>query len=176
MLQQRWSTKLLGYDYDVKYRRGIENRAADALSRLYEEKWQFNVIILVKPQWLQELIASYGNDPVAGELKQQLTADPKCKLHYSLINGVLRYKNKLYVDNNEATKAKILDLLHSSSEGGHSGYLGTYQKAKSLFYWKGMKAEAKAIVESCDICQRNKSEHTQPAGLLQPLLIPEQAW
>lgn len=89
MLQQRWSTKLLGYDYDVKYRRGIENRAADALSRLYEEKGQFNVIILVKPQWLQELIASYGNDPVVGELKQQLTADPKCKLHYSLINGVL---------------------------------------------------------------------------------------
>lgn len=31
-------------------------------------------------------------------------------------------------------------------------------------------------IRSCEICQKNKSEHTSSAGLLQPLPIPKKIW
>lgn len=40
-----------------------------------------------------------------------------------------------------------------------------------------MKQDIKQIVrEKCDLCQWIKYETTLPVGLLQPLLIPQQAW
>lgn len=34
--QQKWISKLLGYNYTIVYRKGVENKVADALSRMHE--------------------------------------------------------------------------------------------------------------------------------------------
>ena len=39
-----------------------------------------------------------------------------------------------------------------------------------------MKREIKIYIAKCDICQRVKTGHQRPAGLLQPLQIPEWKW
>ena len=39
-----------------------------------------------------------------------------------------------------------------------------------------MKKDIAEYVEVCDVCQRVKAEHQKPAGLLQPLPIPEWKW
>jgi hypothetical protein len=36
--QQKWVTKLFGYDYEIIYKKGKDNVVADALSRKYEEE------------------------------------------------------------------------------------------------------------------------------------------
>jgi hypothetical protein len=33
LFQRKWISKLLGYDFVVEYKKGVENRVADALSR-----------------------------------------------------------------------------------------------------------------------------------------------
>ena len=39
-----------------------------------------------------------------------------------------------------------------------------------------MKREIGSYIAKCDICQRVKAAHQRPAGLLQPLQIPEWKW
>jgi hypothetical protein len=39
-----------------------------------------------------------------------------------------------------------------------------------------MKQDITEYVSLCDTCQRVKAEHQRPAGLLQPLKIPEWKW
>lgn len=176
ILQQKWSTRLLGYDFHIKYRRGEENRAADALSRLYETEGQFNAITILEPKWIRELKDSYQEDEELKGLIKQLTENGSNFPHHTYNGGLLRYKNKLMVGEENQMREKIIDMVHNSSEGGHSGINGTYKKMKSYFYWKGMKGDIQNKVTTCDVCQINKAEHQVPAGLLQPLPVPDQAW
>jgi hypothetical protein len=39
-----------------------------------------------------------------------------------------------------------------------------------------MKRDVAAHVALCDVCKRVKAEHQRPAGLLQPLKVPEWKW
>jgi hypothetical protein len=39
-----------------------------------------------------------------------------------------------------------------------------------------MKKDVAAHVALCDVCQRVKAEHQRPAGLFQPLQVPEWKW
>ena len=39
-----------------------------------------------------------------------------------------------------------------------------------------MRATISNFIRSCSVCQQAKVEHSKPAGLLQPLPVPQQAW
>lgn len=66
--------------------------------------------------------------------------------------------------------------MHNSSEGGHSRVAASIKRAERIFFWPGLKSDFAAFIKECDICQRNKSEHVRPPGLLQPIAIPAEAW
>jgi hypothetical protein len=73
-------------------------------------------------------------------------------------------------------KKKILAAVHDSPLAGHQGFFKTYKQIRERFSWKGFKQDVMLYISECVTCQQNKSEHTLPAGLLQPLPIPEQKW
>jgi hypothetical protein len=47
---------------------------------------------------------------------------------------------------------------------------------KSHYFWLGMKKYIVEYIARCMECQKVKAEHSHPAGLLQPLPIPEWKW
>ena len=51
-----------------------------------------------------------------------------------------------------------------------------YKDLKRNFWWSNMKKDVAEFVAKCLTCQQVKIEHQRPAGVLQPLPIPEWKW
>lgn len=60
--------------------------------------------------------------------------------------------------------------MHDSGLGGHSGISATYN-----ITWPKMKENITDYVSKCEVCQQAKLENSKLPGLLQPLLVPDQA-
>jgi hypothetical protein len=71
---------------------------------------------------------------------------------------------------------KILQETHDSAYSIHPGSTKMYQDLMERYWCYGMKRDVAAHVALCDVCQRVKVEHQRPAGLLQPLKVPEWKW
>jgi hypothetical protein len=89
---------------------------------------------------------------------------------------VLWYKRRICVPNVKKLKAKILREAHESNYSIHPGGNKMYHDLNTTFWLYGMKRDVAEYVALCDTCQRVKTEHERPAGLLQPLQVPEWKW
>ena len=58
----------------------------------------------------------------------------------------------------------------------HSGSTKMYHNLRKTYWWKGMKWDIARFMARCFTCQQVKAEHQSPAGLMQPLPIPEWKW
>lgn len=176
-LQQKVFTKLLGLRYKICYKQGITNSVADALSRCVPASdSQTYAIIVCQPVWLEEVIIGYKSDPHAQQLVADLTVSPSTVGSFTLEQGVLKSKGRVWLGSNVSVQHKVLLALHDSSTGGHYGFPVTYRRIKQLFAWPRMKADIKAYVQSCVVCQQAKPEHVKYPGLLQPLPVPRSSW
>jgi len=176
--QQRWLSKLLGYDFLVEYKKGVENKVSNALSRKDSAATEFSLSILSIPilSWVDELKAQYLVDPKLQLLLAQWHSTELNTRRCSLRDDFLLYKNKIFLGDSQQLKAQVLLYVHGDPMAGHSGYEKTLHRVKRDFYWRGMRKDIKKFIRECDTCQQNKHDNLFPAGLLQPLPIPSRVW
>ena len=138
-MQHKAFVKLLGLQYKIIHKKGVENLAADALSR-QPENTTLLAASTVTPRWLEIIMEGYHQDDHSKQLLTELTITGSNDKGFSLKEGIIKYKGRIWLGNHEAHQA-ILLALHSSGLGGHSGVTATYQKVKSLFAWPHMKQD-----------------------------------
>lgn len=175
--QHKALTKLLGLRYKIIYKKGVENGAADALSRFPSDSvLELSAVSSIVPDWIKEVIDGYATDLDACSKVRTLCISADAVPDFSLKDGVLYFKNRMWIGNNTAVQQKILANLHNAPVGGHSGINVTYQRIKQLFAWPHLRTTIVQFVTACSICQQAKSEHVKYPGLLQSLPVPDHAW
>jgi hypothetical protein len=165
--QQKWVSKVQAFDFEIEYVKGKSNVVADALSRKPAIS-----LMEISPDWKAHLLVEYSKNKFTCELLDGLVQDDR----YSIVNDIIYYKGRIYLVPESGLKKKILQATHDSPLAGHQGFLKTYRMIRERFSWKGLKEDVLKYVKECSTCQQNKVEHTHPAGLLQPLPIPEGKW
>jgi len=166
------ASKLIGYDFKIRFRSGKENQVADALSR----REYFSAVSMFQTDEWETWEEEIQQDVKLISLIQELLVNSKAREGYELRKGRLFYQGKLVLPKKYSRIPCLIKELHESPLGGHSGYFRTFKRITGVVYWEGMRRDIKEFVMQCEICQRNKTETLAPAGLLQPLPIPTQVW
>nr|ABA98022.1 retrotransposon protein, putative, Ty3-gypsy subclass [Oryza sativa Japonica Group] len=176
--QRRWLELIKDYDMSIHYHPGKANVVADALSRksyctalciegmceeLRQEFEHLNVGIVehgfvaaleARPTLVDQVRAAQVNDSEIAELKKNMRVGKARDFHEDE-HGTIWLGERLCVPDDKELKDLILTEAHQTQYSIHPGSTKMYQDLKEKFWW---------------------AEHQRPAGLLQPLQIPEWKW
>lgn len=199
MRQRRWLELIKDYDMEIHYHPGKANVVADALSRksycnmsegrrlpweLCQEFEKLNLGIVskgfvaaleAKPTLFDQVREAQVNDPDIQEIKKNMRRG-KAVGFVENEQGTVWLGERICVPENKELKDTIMKEAHETLYSIHPGSTKMYQDLKQQFWWASMRREIAEYVALCDVCQRVKAEHQKPAGLLQPLKIPEWKW
>nr|AAV32204.1 putative polyprotein [Oryza sativa Japonica Group] len=176
--QRRWLELIKDYDMSIHYHPGKANVVADALSR----KSYCTALCIegmsaleARPTLVDQVRAAQVNDPEIAELKKNMRVG-KARDFLEDEHGTIWLGERLCVPDDKELKNLILTEAHQTQYSIHPGSTKMYQDLKEKFWWVSMRREIAEFVALYDVCQRVKAEHQRPAGLLQPLQIPEWKW
>jgi hypothetical protein len=77
-------------------------------------------------------------------------------------DGLLRFKNLIYVTPNDELRNLILNEAHRVVYMAHLGVTKMRVGLKPLFFWKGMNSDTVSYVARFLECQQIKVEHRHP--------------
>ncbi|GJR81105.1 transposon ty3-G gag-pol polyprotein [Tanacetum coccineum] len=181
---QKWSQCLLDRHFVIKTdQESLKYLFESKLSTPFQQKWvsKFGEVLAltisnINSGLLDLIKESWVNDDKYQKIIHSVIKDPNSHPKYKLANQELRRKQKLVIGDCHVLKGKLLNWMHNSPQGGHSGVQATCKRLNALFYWPKLKEAVRNYIRECDTCQRCKSDLAASPGFLQPLPIPAAIW
>ncbi|WVZ93030.1 hypothetical protein U9M48_039053 [Paspalum notatum var. saurae] len=164
--------QVLSFDFTVEYKAGSANVVANALSRRDELSAQ-NMAISSPHFSLFDDLCRETEDP--GELQSlwDAVARGEKSAPWTVSDGLVLFGGRLFIPAFSPLLQEVLRMAHGM---GHEGVQKTLHRLRADFHIVNDKRTVQEFVRACETCQRNKIEHLQPAGLLQPLEVPLAVW
>ena len=165
--QARWSLWLESYygSVPLEYKAGKDN-LSDPLSR----RPDLAAMHASTPTLSADLIA----DIKVGYAKDSLyTGEPKAGLRFEEGTGLWYFQDRIAIPSVAAVRQALIAECHDCPSAGHQGVTKTLQRVARRFWWPHMSRSVHSYVTACSSCQLNKPVNQLPAGLLQPLPVPE---
>lgn len=184
---QRWINLLMGYDYEINYKKGRELSNADCLSRLplpeneiREEFVDYFSPLAEIPFTAHEVEQETRNDPVLSKVYDMVMCgwpqrvDEEYKAYFvrryelSTDQGCILWNNRVIIPS--SLRHAVLTLLHEE----HPGINRVKMLARSWVWWPKMDDDLESLVKKCSVCQSvQKSAECVP---LQPWPLASNIW
>jgi hypothetical protein len=170
--QHQWVGKLLGFDFTIEYKSGSTNTVADALSRRDTEEGAVLAISAPRFDFIDRLRHAQATEPTLVAIHDVIRAGTRTA-PWTVVDDMITYGGRLYIPPNSLLLQEIMEVVHKD---GHEGVHRTLHRLRRDFHFPSMRHLVQEFVRSCPTCQRYKSEHLHPAGLLMPLPMPSTIW
>ena len=198
--QGRLQEMLLEYNYEIVYRKGEDQEAADFLSRNAVEAvetrpkvtFEENDDLLNFQNYTKEEIEKLqADDDVCQDITEFINNNAT-RIDHERLGKITRNKNNLemdddgilwWVDKEERQKLLIVpvkfirDIIsraHDSQIGGHRDLEKTMERIKRVYWWLTMRRDISEYIKCCEACQRKNGPKSNDdlKYPLQPLKIP----
>ena len=198
----RWMEILGNFQFQILYRPGADNSAADALSRyplpVSDKSCQTESCYRVSARdWPMSFIQhEQSKDDVLSQVMRLLAADEKPTSRSApdgirpwlrhwprlrLLEGVLFRVYRKGAGEQESLQVVIppelvggvLTSLHAGPSGGHFGPEKLTKQVQLRFYWPGMSADIDSFCQQCDRCAGRNSPNPQPRASMGELYASE---
>jgi hypothetical protein len=90
-----------------------------------------------------------------------------------VVDDLVTRGDRIYVP---ASSPLVEELLTTTHSAGHEGTQKALHRLRVDFFVPGAQTIVRNFVYGCVTCQKNKTEHLHPVGLLQPLGVPSAIW
>ena len=185
---QRLKSKLVDFDFTIKYRKGLLNQVCDAMSRnpvfdpptLEEELQKDNDLTIFHIKTINMRVEQ-NNDPTLNKIIQALENPEisdhiwlrKSKNYFLNKDKILMYKhgtNEQIIHLIAIPEKRINEILYNFHDHPFAGHLGidkTYKKIIERYFWPTIYKDVRKYVLSCLSCQKRKADKTPTYGHMQ---------
>lgn len=124
---QKWLTKLLGYDFEIVYKAGVENKVADGLSRVMidrrvDAQGLLCALTVTTSLQMQQILEDLDVNEEIQQLTRHVTLGSVMKLGYKVVAGRLLYKDRLDLPRKSSHIPQILKEYH---DGVNNCFIGS---------------------------------------------------
>jgi len=201
--QTHWSLYLARFDFKLTHCPGRCMGKPDALSRRPDhgkEASDNKDVVLLRPELLairalegvqmerpekgilreirQENQRGDQKEPVAKAARElrQATSKTVRSAEWVEEEGLLQFRDKIYVPWNADLRRRIVSLCHDTKVARHPRCWKTLELVSRDYWWPQMSRYIGQYVSTCDLCLRTKPTKQAPVGELHPLRIQDSRW